>query len=159
MQAIHKKTGSRHKLEIVADVAKLTNVETGQIRRVSTTLLEKVYTISNDEPTIQVSDPQVEVLVQEIIFEANYKDPAIVVRSDNKIRLDFSSITPKEPKVSKTIKPAKTSPTGALMDLKAICLELGLDPGRARAKLRKKGVPKPYEWDQEKSKEIKKILK
>lgn len=50
------------------------------------------------------------------------------------------------------------APTGTV-DLKTLCESLGLDPSKARAKLRKQGVNKPYKWSGSELEDIKKMLK
>lgn len=50
------------------------------------------------------------------------------------------------------------APTGEV-DLKTLCGQLGIDPGKARAKLRKNNISKPYQWSGSKLEEVKQILK
>jgi len=49
--------------------------------------------------------------------------------------------------------------TGTLTTLNEICARLGVDPGKARAKLRKKNEPKPYAWPAEEVARIEKLIK
>lgn len=87
-----------------------------------------------------------------------------------KIKLDFREDVKKNENISSNTHKPKEKKKGSNknidkvrdiqdMDLKTLCGELNLDPGKARAKLRRNGINKPYSWSGDELEKVRNILK
>jgi len=86
-------------------------------------------------------------------------------RADNIIRKARKSIKGKEDKVKvveprkKRVPKVKKKTQNKLISLDDLCKELKVSAGKARGRLRKADINKPYMWSKVQAEEIKKLLK